>query len=189
MADRKAEILDAAADLVQSRSFSAFSYQDLSDVLGIRKASIHYHFRTKDDLGVALAEHFREGYKVRLDEITKLYERPWDRLEAYLAMASDIMLSGDKICPAGSLQSGHNVLSEGIRAAVTRMTQYIRGWLAGVLTKGRADGVMDYPGSPEAQAVLIMAALQGSLQNARSEGPQLYRALVGQIRAGMKPEK
>ena len=73
MADRKTEILDAAADLVQSRSFSAFSYQDLSDILGIRKASIHHHFRTKDDLGVALAEHYREGYKTRLDEITKLY--------------------------------------------------------------------------------------------------------------------
>lgn len=187
MTDRKAEILETAADLIQSRSFSAFSYQDLSDVLGIRKASIHHHFRTKDDLALALAEHYRETYKARLEEITSLYDQPWDRLEAYLAIASDVMLSGERICPAGSLQSAHNVLSEGVRGAMNRMTQYVRGWLGGVLTRGRADGVMDYAGTPEAQAALIMAALQGSLQNARSEGPQLYRAVVGQIRAGMKP--
>jgi TetR/AcrR family transcriptional repressor of nem operon len=147
MADRKAEILDAAADLVQSRGFSAFSYQDLSDILGIRKASIHHHFRTKDDLGVALAEHYREGYKVRLDEITRLYEQPWDRLEAYLAMASDIMLSGDKICPAGSLQSGHNVLSEGIRGPAGGPGRTHHGRPPGVTSERSVGGTPALPGA------------------------------------------
>ena len=187
MPDRKAEIVEVAADLLQSRSFSSFSYQDISDILGIRKASIHHHFRTKEDLGIALAEYYREWYKVRVDEITKLYDQPWDRLEAYLALASEFMLSGGKICPAGAFQPEHNVLPERVRPGVSGMMQYVRGWLAGVLTKGRSVGTLDFQGEPEAQAALIMAALQGSLQNARSEGPHLYRAVVGQIRAGMKP--
>src|SRR6185369_16920377 len=49
-----AQILDAAETLIQTRSYSAFSYQDIADELGIRKASIHYHFATKADLGVAV---------------------------------------------------------------------------------------------------------------------------------------
>ncbi len=187
MPDRKREIVEAAADLLQSRSFSSFSYQDISDILEIRKASIHHHFRPKEDLGIALAEYYREWYKARLDEITKLYDQPWDRLEAYLALASDIMLSGGKICPAGAFQPEHNLLPERVRTGINGMMQYVRGWLAGVLTKGRSVGTIEFQGKPEAQAALIMAALQGSLQNARSEGPQLYRAVVGQIRAGMKP--
>ena len=187
MPDRKTEIIEVAADLLQSGSFSSFSYQDISDILGIRKASIHHHFRTKEDLGVALAEYYREWYKARLDEITKLYDQPWDRLEAYLAVASDIMLSDGKICPAGAFQPEYNVLPERVRTVINGMMQYVRGWLAGVLTRGRSLGTIEFQGQPEAQAALIMAALQGSLQNARSEGPQLYRAVVGQIRAGMKP--
>ena len=38
------QILDLAETLIQTRGYSAFSYQDIADSLGIRKASIHYHF-------------------------------------------------------------------------------------------------------------------------------------------------
>ena len=189
MSDRKTEIIEAAADLLQSRSFNSFSYQDISDLLGIRKASVHHHFRTKEDLGVALAGHFRNEYKTRLTEITRLYDQPWDRFEAYVAMISDIMLSGDKICAAGVLQSEHNVVPERVRAGINTVMQYTRGWLAGVLIAGRSQGTMEFAGTPESQAALVAAALQGALQNARSEGPNLYRAVVGQIRAGMKPNQ
>jgi hypothetical protein len=34
--------------LIQTRGYSAFSYQDVADSLGIRKASIHYHFHQID---------------------------------------------------------------------------------------------------------------------------------------------
>ena len=54
--DRKQEILDVAAELLQTRSFSAFSYQDISDRIGVSKATLHHHFPSKDDLGVALVE-------------------------------------------------------------------------------------------------------------------------------------
>jgi len=48
------EILDLAETLIQTRGYSAFSYQDIADSLGIRKASIHYHFPSKTDLGIAV---------------------------------------------------------------------------------------------------------------------------------------
>ncbi len=187
MQNRKEEIIDAAAALLQARSYSSFSYQDLSDELGIRKASIHHHFRTKEDLGVAVAEHYREVTKARLSEIAELYDRPWDRFESYLAVVAETMLSGDKICTVGVIQSEHNVVPESVRAASNAASQYVRGWLGAVLAKGKREGGMAFSGTPEGQAAMIVAALQGALQNARAEGPQLYRAVVGQIRASMKP--
>ena len=188
MQDRKEEIIETAAALLQTRSYSSFSYQDLSDELGIRKASIHHHFRTKEDLGVAVAEHYRDGMKARLTEISGLYDQPWDRFEAYLAVVADTMLSGAKICTAGAIQAEHNVVPEAVRAASNAANQYIRGWLGAVLAKGRTEGSMSFTGTPEGQAAMIVAALQGSLQNARAEGPQLYGAVIGQIRASMKPK-
>jgi hypothetical protein len=47
---------------------------------------------------------------------------------------------------------------------------------------------MEYPGTPEAQAALIHAAVQGALQNARAEGPGAFDTVVSQIEEGMRPK-
>ena len=47
--DTAEQILDLAETLIQTRGYSAFSYQDIADSLGIRKASIHYHFPSKTE--------------------------------------------------------------------------------------------------------------------------------------------
>ena len=41
------DLLDVAQDLVQKRGLNAVSFQDLSDAVGIRKASVHHHFGNK----------------------------------------------------------------------------------------------------------------------------------------------
>jgi TetR/AcrR family transcriptional repressor of nem operon len=59
--ERKKEILEVAAELLQTHSFGSFSYADLSERLAISKASIHHHFATKQELTRALVERYRES--------------------------------------------------------------------------------------------------------------------------------
>ena len=106
MIDRKEQILDVATELLLSRSFTSFSYQDLSERLGISKASIHHHFATKEALGVAVAERIGSRVTHRLEEVAHTYESPWDRFEGYVAVMSEIMQSGNKIW----LRSGSGVI-------------------------------------------------------------------------------
>ena len=186
MLDRKEQILDVAGELLQTRSFTAFSYQDLSDRIGISKASIHHHFPTKDDLGKALAVRYRSQYTETLEEITHKHKRPWDQLESYLAMVLEVMQSGTKICPSGALRAEHNVISKEMQQEITDICRAIQTWLAGVLSEGRKQGVMSYPGTPEDQAALIYSALQGALQNARADGPKQFTAVIRQLKASMK---
>ena len=47
-------ILDIAERLAQTRGFNGFSYADIAEELAVTKASLHYHFRSKADLGQAL---------------------------------------------------------------------------------------------------------------------------------------
>ena len=54
MRDTRAELLIQAETLVRGRGYAGFSYADLAEAVGIRKASIHHHFPTKVDLGAAL---------------------------------------------------------------------------------------------------------------------------------------
>jgi len=60
--DTAKQILDVAQEMVQTRGYNAFSYADISAQVGIRKASIHYHFPNKSDLGKEVVARYRERF-------------------------------------------------------------------------------------------------------------------------------
>ena len=47
-------LLDAAEDGMRLRGYHAVSFRELAMALGIKSASVHYYFRQKEDLGLAL---------------------------------------------------------------------------------------------------------------------------------------
>ena len=53
--DTKQAILDVAKARVQARGYNSLSFRELAKEIGVKSASIHYHFSTKGDLGAALA--------------------------------------------------------------------------------------------------------------------------------------
>ena len=53
--------MDSAQHLVQTRGYHAFSYADIAEEVGSRKASIHYYFPSKTDLGKALCVTLSRG--------------------------------------------------------------------------------------------------------------------------------
>lgn len=187
MLDRKPQILDVASELLQARSYTAFSYQDLSDRLGITKASIHHHFATKETLLEAMIRRYRGGQRARLQAIDEQHERPWDRLNAFLAFMADVAKSGEKICPVGALQAEINVLPVGAREEVRELFHYPKQWLASLLAEGQARGDIDFKGTAADRAALILAAIQGGLQIARATGPEAFETICGQIRADLEP--
>ncbi|MGR7122804.1 TetR/AcrR family transcriptional regulator, partial [Klebsiella aerogenes] len=60
-------LLDLADTLIQENGYQGFSYADLASKLGIRKASIHYHFPAKTDLGIAYCER-KEKRLLQMEE-------------------------------------------------------------------------------------------------------------------------
>jgi AcrR family transcriptional regulator len=53
-ADTRARILEAALDLFSEQGFEGTTLQQIADRLGLTKAALYYHFRSKDDLLWAL---------------------------------------------------------------------------------------------------------------------------------------
>jgi AcrR family transcriptional regulator len=49
-------VLDVALELFSEHGFAGTSLQDIADRLGVTKAAVYYHFRSKDDLLLALVE-------------------------------------------------------------------------------------------------------------------------------------
>jgi AcrR family transcriptional regulator len=48
--DTRARILDAALELFSEHGFDGTTLQQIADRLGVTKAALYYHFRSKDDL-------------------------------------------------------------------------------------------------------------------------------------------
>ena len=98
------EVLDLAETLIQTRGYSAFSYQDIADALGIRKASIHYHFPSKTDLGLAVVDRYAERFGAALDAIAAdTKQSSLAMLDHYAAPYLELAKTPDKVCLCGAL--------------------------------------------------------------------------------------
>ncbi|GAA6208976.1 TetR/AcrR family transcriptional regulator [Cognatishimia sp. WU-CL00825] len=55
-------ILDTAERVARQGGYNAFSFRDIAAEIGIKSASVHYHFPTKEDLGAALADRYTDRF-------------------------------------------------------------------------------------------------------------------------------
>ena len=187
--NRKDQILEIATELVQTRGYSAFSYQNLSDRLGITKASIHHHFPSKQDLGMAVAEKYNADVKATLAKAKRKTDDPWIQLEGYMQLVLGIMKTRDRICAAGSVQSDINVVPEAMGKSMCSLVQHVIGWISEVIKNGRDLGVMDFPGTPANQAAMIFSAAQGAMQYGRANGEKKAIQVMQQILRALKPRQ
>ena len=63
------EIMSTAQELIQNKGYNGFSFRDVADAVGIKSASIHYHFPTKSDLVKEIAANYRAAFQLALGEI------------------------------------------------------------------------------------------------------------------------
>ena len=104
-------LLQAAERLVRSRGYSAFSYADLAEAVGIRKASIHHHFPAKADLGAALVEDYIARFRDLLADIGTAEPTALGRLERYGQIYEASVRDG-MLCLCGMLATEAQVLPE-----------------------------------------------------------------------------
>src|SRR2546423_12723395 len=95
-----ARILDVAERLVQSRGFNGFSYADVASELGVTKASLHYHFPGKAELGESLISRYAARFAAALAAIDEARADAPTKLEAYAQLYADV-LGGERMCLCG----------------------------------------------------------------------------------------
>ncbi len=179
--DTRRRILDEAEMLLLTRGFQAFSYQHIARALGVKPAAIHYHFPTKDDLGVALIQ--RQAARLAkwrtLPRVTEL--PPAGRFALLLEVYFGHLHRGGQVCLFGSLSGGFEVLGDPMRTELRRFTAALTGWLADVLAEGRVTGELRFVGDPIAKAAQVLTTFAGALQVARVYEARQFTLIVGQL--------
>ena len=164
--DTATRILDVAERLVQLRGFNGFSYADIAAELHITKASLHYHFAGKAELGRALIERYAERFTVALEAIDQHETDPVEKIRAYSAIYADV-LSERRMCLCGMLAAGYDTLAEPMQHAVIEFFDTNEAWLTRVLEEGQESGQIRLDGPVREAAQVIVSGLEGAMLIAR----------------------
>jgi TetR/AcrR family transcriptional repressor of nem operon len=183
--DTRTRILDAAERLVQMRGFNGFSYADVATELGVTKASLHYHFPGKAELGEALISRYTERFAAELERIEADRLAPPARLTAYARLYADV-LRQDRMCLCGMLAAEYETLPGAMRDAILRFFDHNLTWLRTVMEQGRADHTMSFDGTADAGAQTILGGLEGAMLVARPyRDVARFEAVATRLIAGM----
>ena len=184
--DTKSELLNAGLILLQTKGYGAFTFQDLADQLKIKRESIHYHYPTKEALGIKIAKHAMKGFQHWIDALDKKLS-PIKRLEAYFALFVVVSNDGTRICPCSALLADWGILSPKLRAATSKLVNMHKCWMRDNLVLGRRAGVIKTTESVDNQVQFIFASMVGGIQSTRAEGDiRLLKAIMRQAFATLK---
>ena len=184
MNSTKTQILDAAQELIQKVGLNAMSYADISQAVGIRKASIHYHFPTKEKLVAALLDRYSNDFFRLVDSILKISESAEVKLRRYCGLFEATLSSGkqDQACLGGMLGAELKTLEFPIIEQVSQFYQDNKLYLVKLLKQGQETGEFRFPGQVEAMADLIFSSLEGGLLIARADGGiERFHSIVEQL--------
>lgn len=162
--ETRERIVEAAAKMLGTRSYLGFSFNDIAQEVGVRKASLHHHFASKEALGLELlaaaARRFTQWREAAPED-------PGAALNAYIAMYRSTVVAGEAVCQGGAFAPGWGCTEDALKAAVQDLRATQIDWLTGVL---RAQDATRTRAAAAALAASVFAACQGALVSARVTG-------------------
>lgn len=159
--DTRTSLIASAEHLIRARGYSAFSYADLEKRIGIRKASIHYHFPTKEDLGVAVVETYIAELVEQLAAIEANGPTALARLTAFAELFRESRSAGSlPLC--GALAAEMTILPDRIQTLTTKYFETHLQWIEKTIAGGVSNGELPASRDARQKAYEILSLLEGA---------------------------
>jgi AcrR family transcriptional regulator len=161
--DSRDEILKAAMHLFADRGFHETSMSEVAREAHVSKALIFWHFKTKEELFVAVLNRLLEPYFIDFaEEAGVLDERAQIKklVEFYLDFVHD-NASSVRFFLAQMLHDQR--FSEGLNEQVLKIYSGYRGMLVELIARAQQKGLCTLRFTPEAAAGFLLSALNGIL--------------------------
>lgn len=152
MSNRRDAILDVAERLIRSHGYSGFSFREVAQDVGIKSASVHYHFPTKPDLAAAVAKRYRTRFANALEEAER---QGTGRVTAWRELFHKALKQDGLMCLCGILAVEGDSLPKEVAHEAHAFLQF------GIASLNEAE-----PG----QGTRILSQLEGAMLIARSAG-------------------
>lgn len=187
--DTKELILDLAEDLIHEKGYNAFSYKDLSMALGIKNASIHYHFPSKEDLGVAVIERAKQKLLHLKIKAQSKQLNPIEELDFFFSIFIHYLEKKLKVGLMGTLAANYFAIPPKMQNLGKELLEICTDWLQEILSKGKKSKDFIFSNSLKIKSLQIIASLEGALQISRFLGKEKFYDIVQTIKEELILEK
>ncbi|MEM6589282.1 MAG: TetR/AcrR family transcriptional regulator [Pseudomonadota bacterium] len=166
MSDRRDAILDVAERLIRSHGYSGFSFREVAKEVGIKSASVHYHFPTKPDLAAAVAKRYRERFAHALDNSEC---EGIERVTAWRELFHNALRKDGLMCLCGILAAEGDSLPAEVAREAHAFLQF---------------GIASLDEARPGRGVHILSQLEGAMLIARSTGdPDVFAKATDDLAA------
>lgn len=162
MSEMRDKILSAARATVQAQGYGALSFRVLAKEVGIKSASIHYHFPTKADLGAVLAQGYTQDAMAAFEAILASDPAIW--MKRYTNAFRAALERNNRMCLCGILAAEYDGLPAAVRVEVAEFADGNVAWLTKVLLRLEPKAKRSAPD----RALAIYSAVLGAQLVARS---------------------
>ncbi len=172
------EIIETAESMIRERGYNGFSFREIADAVGVKSASVHYHFPTKGDLGAVVARAYTEKFLLALGDPEAVTHAPKKLIERYIEACRYAIAKQDKMCLCGMLGAEIAALPDDVARETRIFFEKNIEWLAKVYMR------MTNVGAAGAQrrAYGAVATVEGAMILARTlKDPDAFDKAVKQI--------
>lgn len=154
--DRASQIIDIAIKMIREGGYHSFSFRQIASELDIKSASIHYHFPSKEDLGVAVVKRYSEQFLESLNNPSE-HKKPAD---FYIEAFQNSLEQHQSACVCGILAAEAGRLPQAILETLSEFTTKNIDWLDQALRLQCVDWSDD---KVKESALSIFSALEGGI--------------------------
>lgn len=176
-ADARSKLLEAAMMVIRKKGYSATSVDELCAVAGVTKGAFFHHFKSKDELGIAVVDHWSQmtGGMFAAASYHDLAD-PLDRVLGYLELRKALLAGevAEFTCVAGTMVQETFETSEPIRDACDRSISGHAATLEADIAAAVSARELTPDWTPGSLALHTQAVLQGAFILAKAKGgPQV----------------
>jgi TetR/AcrR family transcriptional repressor of nem operon len=183
--DARTRLLNAALRVIRTKGYADSSVDELCNAAGVTKGAFFHHFKTKEDLALAAADHFAAmaAGLFAAAPFNQLSD-PLDRLLGYIEFRGNILCGElpDCTCLLGTMVQETYETHPAIRVACdTHISEHAAG-VARDITAAKAMYAPDAPWSAESLGLFTQAVLQGAFVLAKAKNsPDVAVECVGHL--------
>ena len=185
VSDAKPRLLEAALDLVWSRSYGAVTVDDICEQAGVKKGSFYYFFKSKDELVAAALDRKWDEVRPNYDRIFSASVPPLDRLRGFFDYIyqhqDELRLRHDCVlgCPFSSIGTEIIAADKTLKESVQRMIKAKIRYIDQALRDLQADGQL-VGQDTTLLAKQLYSYVEGSLAQARVQNDMdLLKGIYG----------
>jgi len=156
MTDSATQILEIAERQMRKNGYNAVSYRDIASEMGIKSASLHYHFPKKADLGIALVKRYAENFQQALETQIKDIDNPANKVDVFIDLHRRAFKDQNLICLCAVLGAEAESLPKDVTHNVRNFFVANIAWLSTVYHDANLN-------NPKNRAKASIAALEGAM--------------------------